>query len=59
MSEPAKGYEVFCDPSYYDLWAARRVGVKSFYETVHFETREDAIRWTHHRADNARKISNP
>jgi len=44
---PAPGYEVFCDLSYYDLWAARPIGVKSFTETAHFETRADAVAWTH------------
>lgn len=43
----AEGYEVFCDRCYYDLWAARAVGVRNFYETAHFPTREAAIAWTH------------
>lgn len=45
--QPAKGYEVFADPSYYDLWAAREIGVRDFYQTAHFETREAACAWTH------------
>lgn len=47
MDAPANGYEVFSDPSYYDLWAAREIGVRDFYATAHFETRKDAIAWTH------------
>lgn len=47
VSEPADGYEVFQDPSYYDLWAAREIGVRSFYETAHFMKLEDAVAWTH------------
>ncbi len=58
MNKPAEGYEVFCDHSYYDLWAARKIGVRKFEETAHFETQEDAIRWTHNPADNSREISN-
>lgn len=44
---PAEGFEVFCDSSYYDLWAAREIGNKSFYHTAHFETECAAIDWTH------------
>lgn len=61
MEEPASGYEVFLDASYYDLWAARKIGVRSFYETAHFETRGDAIAWTKAPDDPstlAREISN-
>lgn len=58
---PAAGYEVFCDPCYYDLWAARPVGERSFYDAAHFETRADAVAWTHapeSPATLAREVSN-
>lgn len=45
--KPANGFEVFCDPSYYDLWAARPVSETSFYGTAHFMTEEEACAWTH------------
>lgn len=47
MDNAADGYEVFCDVSYFDYWAAREVGIKDFYQTAHFETRAEAIAWTH------------
>lgn len=61
MTEPASGYEVFLDASYYDLWAARKIAVWSFCETLHFETRDDAVAWTYAPNDpntRAREISN-
>ncbi len=45
--EPAKGYEIFVDQSYYDMWAARPIGCKDFYQTIHFWSRDEACRWTH------------
>lgn len=47
FSNPAEGYEVFCDMSYYDLWAARKIGIREFRQTAHFMTREQAVEWTH------------
>ena len=47
MNEPAEGYEVFSDMCYYDLWAARKNGVRTFGGTAHFETRQEAVAWTH------------
>lgn len=58
---PAEGYEVFRDHSFGSLWAARPVGERRFYHTRHFETYEDAVRWTHAPDDPAtlaREISN-
>lgn len=38
-----EGWEIFCDPCYYDMWAVRPVGCRSFTETKHFPTRSEAI----------------
>lgn len=35
-------YEVFADPSYYDLWAVRPVGEQSFNATIHAASHADA-----------------
>lgn len=45
--DPANGYEVFRDAAFYDLWAARKIGVRHFSETVHFDSHKDAVAWTH------------
>lgn len=37
-----KGYEIFPDRSYYDLIACRKEGCKSWHETEHFDTVEEA-----------------
>jgi hypothetical protein len=34
--------EVFNDPSHYDMWAVRPVGVRDFNQTVHFDTEHEA-----------------
>jgi hypothetical protein len=34
--------EVFNDPSHYDMWAVRPVGVRDFNRTVHFDTEHEA-----------------
>ena len=34
--------EVFNDPSHYDMWAVRPVGVRDFNLTVHFNTATEA-----------------
>lgn len=55
--KPAEGFEVFCDESYYNLWAARKIGETSFYETKHFNRREHAILWTHDPNNDALEIA--
>lgn len=35
-------FEIFSDPSYYDMWALRPVGVRDFNNTLHFNTMKDA-----------------
>lgn len=40
-----KGYEIFSDPSFYDLIACRKEGSKSWHETEHFDTVEEAKGW--------------
>lgn len=45
--EPADGFEVFSDPCYYDMWAARQIGERDFMRTAHFTTRGEAVAWTH------------
>ena len=39
-------WEMFCDESYYDMWAVRPVGDKDFNSPrlFHVSTREDAIK---------------
>lgn len=34
--------EVFNDPSHYDMWAVRPIGVRDFNLTVHFNTEHEA-----------------
>jgi hypothetical protein len=46
-SKPAKGYEIFSDMTYYDLWAARTIGERDFNRTLHFSTQQEAVDWTH------------
>lgn len=43
MSQEVNGFEIFSDPSYFDMWAVRRIGEVNFYKTQHFNTLEDAI----------------
>lgn len=45
--EPAPGFEVFFDPSYWGPWAARKIGSKSSYDMAYFETERAAIAWTY------------
>lgn len=40
-----KGYEIFRDPSFYDLIACRKEGVKSWSDTEHFDTVKEAKEW--------------
>lgn len=46
MSLEVNGFEIFRDPSYFDMWAIRRIGETDFYKTRHFDTLEDAIAFT-------------
>lgn len=42
-TETLKGWEFFCDPSYYHMYAVRKIGVTKFDETMHVSTRQIAI----------------
>ena len=35
-------FEVFNDPSYFDMWAVRPRGVRDFNNTLHFPSERDA-----------------
>ncbi|MEP3669329.1 MAG: hypothetical protein ABJN42_21635 [Roseibium sp.] len=37
-------FEIFCDPSYYDMWCLRPKGSRDFNATVHFGTEVEAKR---------------
>ena len=47
MDESHKDFEIFSDPSYFDMWALRPTGVKDFNLTLHFSTRSEAIVTSH------------
>lgn len=42
-TEIIKGWEIFPDPSFYDMWAVRKVGITDFYQTMHVLNRQMAI----------------
>lgn len=42
-TEPHPMFEVFGDSSYYDLWCLRRLGARSFEDTLHFNNRDLAV----------------
>ncbi len=39
----ADGFEVYIDPSYYDMWAVRPIGETEFIRTLHFAKKGEAI----------------
>jgi len=44
METSTEKWEMFCDDSYYHLWAVRRIGDKDFNspQLFHFSLKEDA-----------------
>lgn len=43
----ATGWEVFSDPSYYDLWAVRPIGERGFSGTAHCAHKDEAIAYSY------------
>ncbi len=38
-------YEIFCDPSYYDMWCVKKIKDRNFNNTKHFITENEAIEY--------------
>ncbi len=47
VSDPAEGFEVFSDPTYWDMWCLRPVGATDFNDTIHFADRQSAVHASH------------
>lgn len=48
-----KGHELFMDPSYYQMWAVRKQGVKNFSDTKHYKTIDEARAYADGQCDAA------